>query len=570
MPRNNAATRIVLLLLFVFLLARGNYAATPDVDYRQIADIPYASFDDVDPSLTSLDIYVPVFGQDHPVVVWVHGGGWRGGDKGQVDIKSEAFVAEGYLFASINYRLSPEVIHPTHVQDVASAIAWLYRNIADYGGNPDALFLIGHSAGAHLVALVSTDERYLNAEGLSLGSLKGIVCLDGAGYDISASMDDGPLLAMLCRQAFGDDPVVWEDASPITHVEAGKDIPPFLLIHAGDRQASREAASAFGGRLEEAGVEVSFFHASNKTHSSLNKDLGKPGDKPTASVFGFLSEIQTTLVETASDRSVILSNVEYARVNGTTLKLDLYLPPHALDESLPLVVWIHGGGWRGGDKFSTQAPRVLGGDFAVASINYRLSQVATFPAQVYDCKAAIRFLRANAGRYGFDPERIGVWGSSAGGHLSALLGTSGDIANLEGDVGAYLDQSSRVQAVCDYYGPTDFVALLEQQSRLDRVSLRSPEALLLGGTIAENPERAQAASPITYVSFDDPPFLIIHGDADPTVPIGQSELLHAALLSAGVQSLFHVVEGAGHGFRDPTVDLLVRRFFTKHLLQEEE
>lgn len=261
----------------------------------------------------------------------------------------------------------------------------------------------------------------------------------------------------------------------------------------------------------------------------------------------------------------VLRDLEYARVGAKSLRLDLYLPRRDAEARLPVVVWIHGGGWRAGDKAGTRAPEVLGEGYAVASINYRLSHEATFPAQIHDCKAAVRWLRAHADAYGLDPERIGAWGSSAGGHLVALLGTSGDVAELEGDVGGNLDQSSRVQAVCDFFGPADLLAVLEPGAWPSHVSLISPVSLLLGGPVAERVGLARLASPVTHASPDDPPFLIVHGDKDLVVPLDQSQRLHRALTAAEGESALHVVVGAGHGFRDPTVDALVREFFDRHL-----
>jgi len=246
-----------------------------------------------------------------------------------------------------------------------------------------------------------------------------------------------------------------------------------------------------------------------------------------------------------------LRDVEYARADGTSLLLDLYVPEEGPDKALPLVVWIHGGGWRAGSKEGCRALPLAGEGYVVASINYRLTHEAVFPAQIFDCKAAIRWLRAHAQEYHIDPDRVGVWGSSAGGHLVALLGTSGDVKALEGDLGNP-EQSSRVQAVCDWFGPTDFLTMRQQASerrrRLD-AARPSAELQLIGGTIDERRGLAVLASPVTYVSEDDPPFLIAHGDSDPVVPVQQSQLFHDALKKAGVDSALLVLEGQGHGFR---------------------
>lgn len=247
-------------------------------------------------------------------------------------------------------------------------------------------------------------------------------------------------------------------------------------------------------------------------------------------------------------------------------KLDLFVPEKS-EGPLPLIIWIHGGGWQNGSKDG--CPPLRAGfterGYAVASINYRLSGHAVFPAQIEDCKAAIRWLRAHADEYQLHPQRFGVWGSSAGGHLAALVGTSGDVEAF--DVGPHLDQSSRVQAVCDYYGPTDFLAFVSTPGFERHATANSPEARLLGGPVAENRDKAARASPVTYVSRDDPAFLIVHGDEDPVVPINQSQVLHDALERAGVTSHFHAIKGAGHGrgFGGPEIESMVSDFFDRVL-----
>jgi acetyl esterase/lipase len=262
----------------------------------------------------------------------------------------------------------------------------------------------------------------------------------------------------------------------------------------------------------------------------------------------------------------ILKDIEYGPHERN--KLDLYVPK--ADGPLPLVIWIHGGAWRAGSKDGAgPALRLLDRGYAVASINYRLSQHAQFPAQIEDCKAAVRWLRANAKKHNLDADHFGVWGSSAGGHLVALLGTSGDVKDLEGD-GGNPGVSSRVQAVCDWFGPTDFSKMVEQAipgTKIDRTTANCPEAQLIGGRLADHPDRVKRANPITYASKDDPPFLIVHGDQDTTVPVGQSRILHDALKAAGVEATLIVVPGAGHGngIGTPETNRQVEGFFDKHL-----
>jgi len=265
----------------------------------------------------------------------------------------------------------------------------------------------------------------------------------------------------------------------------------------------------------------------------------------------------------------VLRDLEYVPGGHERNRLDLYLPKQAGGESrtpdkLPLIIWVHGGAWRAGSKKNCPAIRFLRKGYAVASINYRLSQHAIFPAQIEDCKAAVRWLRANKDKYALDPKRIGVWGSSAGGHLVALLGTTGDVKKF--DKGKNLNVSSRVQAVCDYFGPTDFTQISRFPSRIRHDAPDSPESKLLGVPVQESKKAAQRANPITYVTKDDPPFLIVHGDKDQSVPHNQSQLLYEALKKADAQVKLHTVKGAGHGrFNSPEVDRMVDDFFDKHL-----
>lgn len=262
----------------------------------------------------------------------------------------------------------------------------------------------------------------------------------------------------------------------------------------------------------------------------------------------------------------VLRDIEYASVDGISLRLDLYLPDPSPVDSVPLVIWVHGGGWRSGSKDGTYAPDTLGDTYAVASVEYRLTDVAIFPAQIHDVKAAVRWLRAHAEEYGLDPQRFGAWGSSAGGHLVALLGVSCGNVDLEGTVGEYLNESSCVQAVCDFFGPTDFSSLMAQRG-VGATRRPMAEDLLLGGAVEDLAQLAELASPMAHVSVASPPFLIMHGSDDATVPVEQSVAFDAALRAVGVDSTLIIIEGAGHGF--PREHLVaVKPWFDSHLASE--
>ncbi len=263
-------------------------------------------------------------------------------------------------------------------------------------------------------------------------------------------------------------------------------------------------------------------------------------------------------------------DIPYAGTDNPRQRLDLYVPKTPKgDKPLPVVVFIHGGGWQGGDKrggFGTVRPLVMTGEYVGVSVGYRLTDEAIWPAQIHDCKAAIRWLRANARVYNLDPDRIGVTGNSAGGHLVAVLGTSGDAPELEGGLGEHLKESSRVACVVDQYGPTDLLAMGGSHNNPD-----SPESRLVGGgAIQNNKDAARKASPITYVTKNDPPFMLIHGTSDPVVPFNQSELLAAALKNVGIEALLIPVTNGGHGnFVAPDVPERMKQFFDKHLLGKD-
>jgi acetyl esterase/lipase len=250
----------------------------------------------------------------------------------------------------------------------------------------------------------------------------------------------------------------------------------------------------------------------------------------------------------ADDRGQLpLRDIEYAQAGGQALTLDLYLPKAT--KGPPLIVWVHGGAWRAGSKKDMPLGRLVERGYAVASVDYRLSPVAPFPAQVHDLKAAIRFLRAKAGDYGYDARRFAIAGGSAGGHLAALVGvTNGDKA-LEGDIGEYDGESSDVQAIVSFYGMSNLTTILTQ-STPHGLKVRVPALqLLLGGQPDEKPELARQASPVFHVDDRDPPLLLLHGDQDQQAPINQSHELEGAYKRVNRPVTFLVLHGAAHGGR---------------------
>jgi len=264
--------------------------------------------------------------------------------------------------------------------------------------------------------------------------------------------------------------------------------------------------------------------------------------------------------------AAVQRDLVYEHVDGRAVQLDLYSPKQA-SGPLPVIIWLHGGGWnRGRKEGHNPALNLVDGGYAVASVNYRLTEMAPFPAQIEDCKAAVRWLRANASRYNLDANRIGVWGFSSGGHLAALLGTSGGLKELEGN-GENMSYSSRVQAVCVVSGPTNLVQLYQDATGPSGAQMnpKVKPALegLIGVPVEEN--KARTASPISYVSKDDPPFLIIQGENDVTVPASMARSFFAALKAAGVDATLEIAPGRGHGAGGRKFLPMIKAFFDKHL-----
>jgi len=253
----------------------------------------------------------------------------------------------------------------------------------------------------------------------------------------------------------------------------------------------------------------------------------------------------------ASNQVEVELEQPYAGNDNPKQQVDLYLPEKRnSDKPLPVVAMIHGGGWVNGDRIGYAALGVQlarTGDYAAVGVGYRLSKEAQWPAQVHDCKAAIRWIRAHAKEYNLDPDRIAVWGSSAGGHLSSLLGTSGDVKELEGDLGPNTQFSSRVQCVVNLCGPQDFAQALMFDKEGQPVWKDDAVGGLLGGNAPDKPAESKAASPLAHVTKDDPPFITFHGTQDQRVAFRHAETIHAALQKAGVPSLLVPITGGAHG-----------------------
>ncbi|MGN6547202.1 MAG: alpha/beta hydrolase [Aureliella sp.] len=285
---------VVLALACCLLLAASQVRAAELEPTK--SNVPYAS-----PAHERqvLDIYAPKNAENAPVVFWIHGGGWQTGDKTSVQGKPKAFVDKGFVFVSTNYRLLPNVDMGTIIRDVAKSFGWVHDHIAEYGGDPNRVFVMGHSAGAQLAALLCTDDRYLKAEGVSFDVLLGCVPVDGDTYDVPAIIETAetrrrvhgqPQAKFGHREKFGNDPEKHRDFSAVTHIKKDKGIPPFLILYVASHPDTSAQAERLGAVLKEAGVPVRLFGAKETDHNKLNDNLGQPDDPATKALFEFVDQ----------------------------------------------------------------------------------------------------------------------------------------------------------------------------------------------------------------------------------------------------------------------------------------
>ena len=260
-------------------------------NYFRIQNVPYAKLPDKEKALNMLDVYMPKKGSNSPVVLWIHDGFWTSGDKSEVDVKPDYFASSGYIFVSINYRLAPAAKLGDQLQDVANAIVWVYQNIIHYSGDKSKLFVMGFGSGAQLATMAIVNEKYLQQASGSVNMVRGVISLDGMGFDISKVM---PLAGNKTREGLltvmGNSEKQWKDNSAVNHISRGDDLPPFMIGYSGKNAAYQTDAQSLAKRLTEAGVRNRLQGYTHKTSGSVNKDLGKPGDKATEDVVLFIRE----------------------------------------------------------------------------------------------------------------------------------------------------------------------------------------------------------------------------------------------------------------------------------------
>jgi arylformamidase len=271
--------------LLALLFTTSALAVTPEVH----RDLFYTEAKD---KLQSLDVYSPPDGKEHPVIVWIHGGGWSKGDKASLQQKPQAFVDKGFVLVSVNYRLVPAVTVKDLIADLAQSVRWVRNHAAEHRGDPNSLIIMGHSAGAHLAALLCTDDRYLKAADVPMTSLKGCVPLDVSAYDIPKrikDVDDG--ISKTFKTIFGAEEAAQREVSPVHHIANDKGIPPFLILHVASRDDTKAQAHWLAGKLSEASIPTRVVAAEGKTHGTISSDLGGADDPPTLELWKFLREV---------------------------------------------------------------------------------------------------------------------------------------------------------------------------------------------------------------------------------------------------------------------------------------
>jgi acetyl esterase/lipase len=271
--------------LLALLFTTSAFAVTPEVH----RDLFYTEAKN---KLQSLDVYSPPDGKDHPVIVWIHGGGWSKGDKASLQQKPQAFVDKGFVLVSVNYRLVPAVTVKDLMADLAQSVRWVRDHAAEHRGDPNSLIIMGHSAGAHLAALLCTDDRYLKAADVPMTSLKGCVPLDVSAYDIPKrihDVDDG--ISKTFKTIFGTEEAAQREVSPVHYVSKDKGIPPFLILHVASRDDTKAQAHWLAGKLIESNIAARVVAAEGKTHGTISSDLGGADDPPTLELWKFLREV---------------------------------------------------------------------------------------------------------------------------------------------------------------------------------------------------------------------------------------------------------------------------------------
>jgi len=545
----------------------------PGVDIRK--NIVYGKGGDVD---LMLDLARPAEGDGpFPLVVCIHGGGWHGGARQAHHPEMLLLARNGYVAATVSYRFAPKHKFPAQVCDVKCAVRYLRSRAAELNINPKRVGAAGGSAGGHLALMLGlmNPEDDLEGDGGNPdqpSKVQAVANFCGptdfktwrVWPSIAPELEKGfpGGLSGLVKNFLGTadcESEIARKASPTSYV--GKGDPPVLTATGQeDPLVPLQQAELLHERLRKAGVAERLVVLKGAGHG-----WGEPQKTYTDHLM--LEFFDRHLK--GAPRPELKQDIVYGKGADVDLKLDLVRPTTGTGP-YPAVVCIHGGGWTMGNKSSYRSiARLLANNGYVAvTIQYRFSPDYAFPAQIEDCKCAVRYVRAHAEELNVDPKRVGAVGSSAGGHLSLLLGLMNPEDGLEGS-GGWQDQPSKVQAVVNHYGPTDFTVGFTSLHKLPGMKFASTVALAqFLGTIDMNSPEFKRVSPVNHIDRGDPPVLTLHGSDDTLVPVEQAKRLDAALKKAGAPSTLVILKGAHHGWggeKRAYTNRLMLEFFDKHL-----
>ena len=526
------------------------HGATPQRVVRVLQDLQYYTGPGADPILHSFDLYLPEGKTNVPMLFFIHGGGWRGGDKvyDGLDKIVKICVDLGVGVISANYRVSPAIKHPVHIQDVARAFAWLHENSAQYGADQNRIFVAGGSAGAHLAALLALDGRYLQKHGLSPKAIAGVMLFSGI-YDLANFPEPG-VVPTRKEQAFGTDAELLRSASPTAYVgKLGPDTPPFFIAYTdNDLFGLGEQAKTLYSLFLRNRLPAELLEQPGRTHQTKTSGIGTrlngADDVLGPAIERFLISVMNgTFAETAeavwpaegtaNPPMQVLRDIQYYKGTGSDPKfhaLDLFLPEG--EANFPLVFYVHGGGWRAGDKGTPTALVNIFGrlGMGVASVNYRLSAQVKHPTHIQDVARAFSWVYENASRYKIDSDRIVILGVAAGGHLVALLGLNTEYLSQQGV------PPNAIKGVVSISGIYDLAGWPEP----GKVPTRREQAF---GT---EPAVLRQASPITYIKPNAPPILITFTDWDLFMLREEALQLYNLLLRQGAPGELVQVPGRNH------------------------
>jgi len=549
--------------------ARAQQRTGPSRDIRFLQDVSYNSAPDADPKYHVSDLYLPADKKNFPMLFFIHGGGWRAGDKVYDGLDHIVNICYdlGMGVMSINYRLGKNVNYQMQMRDTAMAFAWLYKNAAQYGADPNTIFVMGGSAGAHMAALFGADPRYLQEQGLSPKNIKGVMLSSGL-YDMGSVFTLGGasgnfasttaaernsslgMPAGNIREFFGNDYDQLRDAGAAAYIgKEGKDTPPYLIAYTDDDIFSlAQQATGFYSLFLQHHLPAVLVEQSGRTHptktSGIDEKLKGADDvlgpamktfmqSVCAGTFGATDSAVWVAKGTAAPDMKLLKDLRYDNSAGSDPNLnalDLYLP--AGKQNAPLVVYVHGGGWGAGDKAN---PTTLVNTFGrmgvgLASINYRLAPDLKHPAQIEDVARAFAWVYKNASQYSIDRNRMVILGASAGGHLVSLLALNPEYLSKEGV------PSDAIKGVASVSGIYDLAAWPEP----GLIPTRKEQAFGL------DPAVLREASPSTYITAKSPPFLITFTDWDLFMIRENTLEMYDLMLNKGANVQLVMVPGRNH------------------------